>query len=100
MAHKGHKDPGGNRLETGCPADHYPDLRSESLNTLWTHFRRLVTSLMLVAMTSFVLHSGALAGMHRNGQGSPECEQTASSGRGHQHGLQVAAHVHQAAHDH
>jgi hypothetical protein len=23
VAHKGHKDPRGNRLETGCPADHY-----------------------------------------------------------------------------
>ena len=34
------------------------------MNTLWTHFRRLITSVMLVAMTSFVLHSGALAGMH------------------------------------
>jgi hypothetical protein len=70
------------------------------LNTLWTHFRRLVTSLMLVAVASFVLHSGALAGMHRHGQGSPDCEQTASAGTGHQHGPQVAAHVHQAAHDH
>jgi hypothetical protein len=84
-------------LETGCPADHYPDLRSELLNTLWTHLRRLVTSLMLVAVASFVLHSGALAGMHRHGQGSPECEQTASSGHGHQHAL---ARVHQAAYDH
>jgi hypothetical protein len=70
------------------------------LNSLWTHFRRLVTSLMLVAVASFVLHSGALAGMHRHGQGSPDCEQTASAGTGHQHGPQVAAHVHQAAHDH
>jgi hypothetical protein len=70
------------------------------LNTLWTHFRRLVMSLMLMAAASFVLHSGALAGMHRHGQGSSECEQTASSGPGHQHGPQVAAHVHQAAHDH
>ncbi|MBL0406690.1 hypothetical protein JKG68_22325 [Microvirga aerilata] len=67
------------------------------MNTLWTHLRRLVTSLMLVAVASFVLHSGALAGMHRHGQGSPECEQTASSGHGHQHAL---ARVHQAAYDH
>jgi hypothetical protein len=67
------------------------------LNTLWTHFRRLVTSLMLMAVASFVLHSGALAGLHRHGQGSPECEQTASAGHGHQHAL---AYVHQAAHDH
>ncbi len=67
---------------------------------LWIHFRRLVTSLMLVAVASFVLHSGALAGMHRHGQGSSDCEQTASSGRGHQHGSQAGAHVHGAAHDH
>ncbi len=70
------------------------------MNTLWAHFRRLVTSLMLVSVASFVLHSGALAGMHRHGQGSSDCEQTASSGRGHQHGSQAGAHVHGAAHDH
>jgi len=70
------------------------------LNTLWTHFRRLVTSLMLVAMTSFVLHSGALAGLHRHGQGSPECQEMASAGHHHQHAPQAAAHIHQAAHDH
>ncbi|MBM1174976.1 hypothetical protein [Microvirga arabica] len=68
------------------------------MNTLWTHFRRLVTSLMLVAMTSFVLHSGALAGMHRHGQGASDCQPIASAAHGHQHG--AAAHVHQAAHDH
>ncbi len=70
------------------------------MNTLWIHFRRLVTSLMLVAVASFVLHSGVLAGMHRHGQGLPECQQTASSGHGHQHGSQAAPHVHQATHDH
>jgi hypothetical protein len=56
--------------------------------------------MMLVAAASFVLHSGALAGLHRHGQGSPDCEQTASSGHGHQHGPQAAAHVHHSAHDH
>lgn len=66
------------------------------MTNLWTHFRHLVTSLMLVAVASFVLHSGALAGMHRHGQGSPDCEQTTSSGLGHQHDPQAAAHVHQA----
>jgi hypothetical protein len=69
------------------------------LNTLWTHFRRLVMSLMLMAAASFVLHSGALAGMHRHGQGPSDCEQTASAGTGHQHGVQASAHVHQTAHD-
>ena len=70
------------------------------MNTLWTHFRRLVMSLMLLAAASFVLHSGVLAGMHRHGQGPFNCEQTASAGYGHQHAPQAAAHVHQAAHDH
>jgi hypothetical protein len=70
------------------------------LNTLWTHFRRLVTSLMLVAMASLVLHSGALAGLHQHGQGSPRCQPTASAGHGHQHGPRAAAYVHQIAHDH
>jgi hypothetical protein len=70
------------------------------LNSLWTHFRRLVTSLMLVAVASFVLHSGALSGMHWHRQGPSDCEQMASSGPGHQHGPQIAAHVHQTAHDH
>ncbi|MBM6583215.1 hypothetical protein ILT44_23725 [Microvirga sp. BT689] len=68
------------------------------MNTLSTHFRRLVTSVMLVAMTSFVLHSGALAGMHRHGLGASDCQPMASTAHGHQHGAE--AHVHQAAHAH
>ncbi|HEV2565303.1 MAG TPA: hypothetical protein VGU19_09480 [Microvirga sp.] len=68
------------------------------MNTVWTHFRRLITSVMLVAMTSFVLHSGALASMHRHGRGASDCQSMASAAHGHQHG--AAAHVHQAAHDH
>ncbi|WP_230532417.1 hypothetical protein [Microvirga roseola] len=66
------------------------------MNTLWTHFRRLVMSLMLMAVTSFVLHSGALAGLHRHDQRSPDCQATASIGHTHQAG----AHVHQVSHDH
>lgn len=68
------------------------------MNTPWTHFRRLVTSLMLVAMASFVLHSGALAGMHRHGQSPSDCRPMAASAQGHLHGAE--AHVHRAAHDH
>ncbi|WP_262271685.1 hypothetical protein [Microvirga yunnanensis] len=68
------------------------------MNTLWTHFRRLITSVMLVAMTSFVLHSGALAGMHRHGLGASDCQPVASAAQGHLHG--AGAHVHQAAHAH
>ncbi len=68
------------------------------MSAVWTHFRRLIASLMLVAMTSFVLHSGVLAGMHRHGQGPSDCQPMVSTAHGHQHG--AAAHVHQAAHDH
>ena len=32
------------------------------MNRMWTHLRRLAKSLMLLALTSFVLHSGAMAG--------------------------------------
>ena len=66
------------------------------MNTLWTHFRRLVASLMLVAMTSFVLHGGAMAGMHQHGPGSTECAPAAPAG----HVRQAAVHDHSAAHDH
>jgi len=60
------------------------------LNALWTHFRRLVASVMLVAVMSFVIHSGAMAGFHQHGPGSTDCAQEASAG-----------HVHKAAaHDH
>ena len=33
------------------------------MDPVWTHLRRLVASLMLAAMASFVLHSGAMAGL-------------------------------------
>jgi hypothetical protein len=62
--------------------------RSDSLSALWIHFRRLVASVMLVAVASFVLHSGAMAGFHHHGPGSTECAETA------------AGHVHQAAQEH
>ena len=60
------------------------------MNAVLTHLRRLVASIMLVAVASFVLHGTAMAGVHQHAPGSTECATTASSG-----------HVHQAAaHDH
>lgn len=60
------------------------------MNAVWTHLRRLVASIMLVAVASFVLHGGATAGVHQHGQGSTDCATTASGG-----------HVHRgAAHNH
>lgn len=72
------------------------------MNTLWTHFRRLVASLMLVAMASFVLHGGAMAGMHQHGPGSTECAPAGPAGHVHQAAVNdhSSAHAHQAAHDH
>ena len=72
------------------------------MNALWTHLRRLVASIMLVAMASFVLHGSAMAGLHQHGPGSTECATTASAGHVHP----AASHehptpdLHQAAHDH
>jgi hypothetical protein len=56
------------------------------LNAVWTQFRRLVASVMLAAVASFVFHSGAMAGFHQHGPGSTECAREAFAG-----------HVHQAA---
>jgi hypothetical protein len=72
------------------------------LSAAWTRFRRLVASLMLVAMASFVLHGGAMAGVHQHGPGSTDCAASASVGHMHQ----AAAHDrsttngHQPGHDH
>jgi hypothetical protein len=64
-------------------------VRSDSLSALWSHFRRLAASVMLLAVASFVFHSGAMAGLHQHGLGSTDCAQEAFAG-----------HVHQAvAHD-
>ncbi len=72
------------------------------MNTLWTHFRRLVASLMLVAMASFVLHGGAMAGMHQHGPGSTECAPAAPAGHTHQASVHdhSSAHAHPGAHNH
>jgi hypothetical protein len=72
------------------------------LSAVWIHFRRLVASLMLVAMASFVLHGGAMAGVHQHGLGSTECATTAASGHIHKSAAHdhSSAHVHQTEHDH
>ena len=72
------------------------------MSAAWTHFRRLVASLMLVAMTSFVLHGGAIAGMHRHSPGSTGCATNAPAGHVHQAAAQdrSEAHSHQGVHDH
>jgi hypothetical protein len=60
------------------------------LSAALSNFRRLVASLMLVAMASLVIHGGAMAGGHQHGLASSECAP---------HG--PAAHVHtSAARDH
>lgn len=67
------------------------------MNAMWTHCRRLVASLMLVAVASFVLHGGAMAGVHVHGSGAAECATPASAGHvhkaaGHHRGDGVAHH--------
>jgi hypothetical protein len=57
----------------GMASQPFPARRSKSLNALWTHFRRLVASVMLVAVASLVLHGGAMAGLHQHDPGSTEC---------------------------
>ncbi len=72
------------------------------MSALRTHFRRLVASLMLVAVTSFVLHGGAMAGLHQHSPGSAECTTPASGG--HVHQAEAHEHstpnAHQVVHDH
>jgi hypothetical protein len=72
------------------------------------HLRRLVASVMLVAMASFVLHGAAMAGFHPHKAGAADCEPVAAhahQAQGHDHGDGVM-HVHavdqaaEAAHDH
>jgi hypothetical protein len=57
---------------------------------MWTRLRRLVASIMLVAVASFVLHGGGMAGLHQHGRGSTECATPALGG----HGNQAAVHGH------
>ena len=72
------------------------------MNAVWTYLRRLATSIMLVAVASFVLHGGATAVLHRHGQDATECGTTASG----RHVHRAAAHNHvtpsaqHAVHDH
>jgi hypothetical protein len=57
---------------------------------------------MLVAVASFVLHGGAMAGLHQHSQDTTDCATTASGGHvhrvaAHDHAAPVAQH---AVHDH
>jgi hypothetical protein len=60
------------------------------------HLRRLVASVMLVAMASFVLHGAAMAGFHPHKAGSADCGPVAAhahQAHGHDHG-EAVVHVH------
>jgi hypothetical protein len=51
----------GNLAATSYPAMSYEAVGANRLNAVWNRSRRLVTSIMLVAVTSFVLHGGPTA---------------------------------------
>ena len=59
------------------------------------HLRRLVASVMLVAMASFVLHGAAMGGFHPHKAGSDCAPVTAHAhhAQGHDHGDGIV-HVH------
>ena len=64
------------------------------------HLRRLVASIMLAAMASFVLHGAAMAGFHAHTGGSVQCQSASAhvhQGGTHDHG-DGTAHVHAAKH--
>ncbi|MFC1458324.1 hypothetical protein ACETIH_16785 [Microvirga arabica] len=48
------------------------------MKAVWTHLRRYVTGLVLVAMASFVLHGGVLAGLGGHDAGHTRTEAHAS----------------------
>ncbi len=54
------------------------------MDAVWTRLRRLVTSLMLVAMTTFALHNGAMAGLKGHSAASHHAEGGIQSGAPHQ----------------
>jgi len=54
------------RHVVSCPGE-------DSLSAALSNFRRLVASLMLVAMASLVIHGGGMAGGHQHGLASSEC---------------------------
>jgi hypothetical protein len=70
-----------------------------TLHRTWTHIRRLVAGIMLVAFASFVLHGSAMARV------TPMHSGTGGAGQHHDHGAHdhgaSAAHTHGATdHDH
>ncbi|WP_201860712.1 hypothetical protein [Microvirga soli] len=52
--------------------------RSKSLDPVWTRLRRLVASLMLTAVTAFLLHGGGMAGLHAHSAVSIESWEAAA----------------------
>ena len=65
-------------------------LRGDLLSGALTSLRRLVASMMLAAMASFVLHGAAMAGAHRHAAAPQGCEAV-----GHVHAeAKASAHVH------
>jgi hypothetical protein len=72
------------------------------VSAVWTRLRRLVASIMLVAVASFVLHGGAMAGLHQHGPGSADCGTPAPAGHVHQAGIHDhgPSDIRHAPHDH
>ena len=87
--------------------DRYIGHWERPLSVALAHLRRLVASLMLAAMASFVLHGAAMAGSHAHQVGSAQCQPGAAhahpardhgDGMVHVHVSDVGADV--AGHDH
>ena len=72
------------------------------MQAVWTHLRRLVTSVMLVAVTSFVLHGAAVTGSHAHGLGPVQGASTSHAHHGHgtaHHHPDGTSHIHGAGQD-
>ena len=69
------------------------------LHRTWTHIRRLVASIMLVAFASFVLHSSAMARVTPLHSGSDAAVHDHHAHAGHVHGAS-ATHTHAMAGPH
>lgn len=78
------------------------------MHASWTRLRRFIASAMLAAMVSFVLHGGAMAGLHQHASGAQECGWHASAkspshaavATGHNHHGGEHAHGNGDAHAH
>jgi hypothetical protein len=93
----------GYHLVTWVRLGHSRWERGDHLRAALTSLRRLVASMMLVAMTSFVLHGAAMVSSHRHVLASHDCERAdhvhvKAQGSTHVH-ADGSAHVHHAQHD-